>query len=225
MRYYIYLDLTYVSLGDILSLVKIQFDFSCFSKAVGRSFETREKTRKGSVMGRMFSWPLTVFGNLQSLFLVVLMTGISFLVFAQVLLRYVFCSPLMGIEELLFFPTSWLYFFGAVKASEEGVQVVARVLEIFLKRKKSVWLLRFIGSCCSFAVLVWLTRWGWDYWKYAFRVKKLSATLLIPMVWAEATVLIGFVLMSFYTLLETFRYLMLWKNTPASELVEREAQL
>jgi len=176
-------------------------------------------------MGRMFSWPLTVFGNLQSLFLVVLMTGISFLVFAQVLLRYVFRSPLMGIEELLFFPTSWLYFFGAVKASEEGVQVEARVLEIFLKRKKSVWLLRFIGSCCSFAVLVWLTRWGWDYWKYAFRVKKLSATLLIPMVWAEATVLIGFVLMSFYTLLETFRYLMLWKNTPASELVEREAQL
>ncbi len=44
------------------------------------------------------------------------------------------------------------------------------------------------------------------------------------MVWAEATVLIGFVLMSFYTILEAFRHLMLWKSTPSSELVEKEAR-
>ncbi len=86
-------------------------------------------------------------------------------------------------------------------------------------------MLRFIGTCCSLVVLVWLTRWGWDYWKYAFRVKKLSATLFIPMVWAEATVLIGFVLMTFYMILEAFRNLMLWKNTPSSELIEKEAQI
>ncbi len=167
---------------------------------------------------------LAVFGSVQSFFLVFLMTGVSFLVFGQVLLRYVFRAPLMGIEELLFFPTCWLYLFGAVKASEEGVQVVARVLEIFFKRQKSVWLVRFIASCCSFLVLLWLTYWGWNYWKYAFRMNKESATLFIPMVWAEATVFISFVLMSFYTFLEIYRHFQLWRNTPASLPVVKENQ-
>ncbi len=176
-------------------------------------------------MIRLCSQALRFFGGVQSVFLVFLMTGVALLVFAQVVLRYVFRAPLMGIEELLFFPTCWLYLFGAVKASEEGVQVVARVIEIFLKRERSVWLLRFIGSCLSIVILAWLTKWGWDYWKYAFRVQKESSTLFIPMVWAEGTVLISFVLMSFYTVLEIFRHYKLWRETPASLPVkEKEVQ-
>ena len=66
--------------------------------------------------------------KLQDALLVVLITTVSLLVFVQVVLRYVFHAPLMGIEELLLFPTTWLFMIGAVKASSEKTQIVARVL-------------------------------------------------------------------------------------------------
>jgi len=58
---------------------------------------------------------------------------VAVLMFVQVILRYVLKMPLMGIEELCYFPTVWLYLFAAVKASSERGQLVARVLEIFLQ--------------------------------------------------------------------------------------------
>mgnify|MGYP000985851403 FL=1 len=108
--------------------------------------------------------------------------AISLLVFVQVLLRYVFRSPLMGIEELCLFPTTWLYLAAAVKASSEQNQLIARVLEIFFHRKKQIFLLRAIAAFVAAGILIWLTNWGYDFLKYSLRVEKTSDTLFIPMI-------------------------------------------
>jgi len=120
--------------------------------------------------------------------------------FYQVIMRYIFELPVMGLDEILVYPTLWLYFLGSVNASREDTQIKANVLDIFLKTDHSKQIVRVIADFLSLAVALWLTYWAWDYFKYAFRVMKESPTLYIPTIYAECSFLIGLVLMSAFAL-------------------------
>ncbi len=127
-----------------------------------------------------------------------LISTMAVMVFYQVLMRYVFEMPVMGLDELLVYPTLWLYFLGSVNASREDTQIKANVLDIFMKTDRSKLIVRIIADIMSLLVALWLTWWAWDYWKYAFRVWKESPTLYIPTFYAECAFLVGLVLMSFW---------------------------
>ena len=161
--------------------------------------------------------PLALTEACLALALPLLITGLSLLIFIQVLLRYVFNAPLMGIEELAMFPTTWLYMFGAVKASAERTQIVARVLEIFLKRQRSVYLLRALAAAVSCVVLIWLLRWGLDFFRYVLRVWKESPTLYIPTFWYEGVFFPALILILLYTGSEILEYWQLFRNTPPGQ--------
>jgi len=151
--------------------------------------------------------------------------SITALVFGQVLLRYVFRSPLMGIEELTYFPTTWLYLFAAVKASSEQSHLIARVLEIFFSRKKYIYFLRCVAAVVASGILMWLTYWGYDFLKYTLRVEKLSDTLFIPWVYSEASVFICMLLMLVYTAVECIEYGYLFLTTPRESLFSSEEEV
>ena len=87
--------------------------------------EVPKRPKPFSMLDKVLDW-INVFSLLS----------VAVLMFVQVILRYVLKMPLMGIEELCYFPTVWLYLFAAVKASSERGQLVARVLEIFCVRFK-----------------------------------------------------------------------------------------
>ena len=104
--------------------------------------EVPKRPKPFSVLDKVLDW-INVFSLLS----------VAVLMFVQVILRYVLKMPLMGIEELCYFPTVWLYLFAAVKASSERGQLVARVLEIFCKRQRSIFL-RGIAAFASSAILL-----------------------------------------------------------------------
>lgn len=149
--------------------------------------EVPKRPKPFSMLDKVLDW-INVFSLLS----------VAVLMFVQVILRYVLKMPLMGIEELCYFPTVWLYLFAAVKASSERGQLVARVLEIFCKRQRSIFLLRGIAAFASSAILLWLTWWGYDYLKYALRLQKETASLYLPWIYAEAAVFVSMFLMTLY---------------------------
>src|SRR5699024_2120844 len=63
---------------------------------------------------------------------VLMLVSLLVLVTVQVILRYFLNLPLMGIEELLLFPTIWLYMIGAANASEERSHIEVDIVETFL---------------------------------------------------------------------------------------------
>lgn len=138
--------------------------------------------------------------------------SVTLLMFLQVVLRYVFRAPLMGVEELCAFPAVWLYLFSAVKCSSERSHLVARVLEIFCRRRRAQFALRVLAACCSSLVLMWLTWWGYDYLKYALRIRKHTPSLYLPTLYYEACVFAALALMLLYTLLEVAEMTRLLKN-------------
>nr|WP_240194631.1 TRAP transporter small permease subunit [Desulfopila inferna] len=118
--------------------------------------------------------------------------------FYQVIMRYIFEIPVMGLDEVLVYPTLWLYFLGSVNASREDTQIKANVLDVFLKTDRAKLTVRVVADVMSVVVSCWLTYWAWEYFRYALRVWKESPTLYVPTFYAECSVFIGLVLMTMY---------------------------
>ncbi len=138
-------------------------------------------------MERFFKYTLTA-----------LISIVALMEFYQVLMRYVFEIPVMGLEEVLVYPTLWLYFLGSVNASREDTQIKANVLDVFLKTERAKLKVRVVADVMALTVVLWLTYWAWDYFRYALRVWKESPTLYIPTFYAECAFFIGLTLMSVY---------------------------
>lgn len=166
--------------------------------------------------------PIVLMDRILDCVIVLCLITVALLMFVQVVMRYVFKSPIMGLEELCYFPTTWLYLFGAVKASSEKNHLVARVLEIFLKKRRAVYVLRSIAAVFSSGVLMWLTYWGYDYLKYALRRNKQTDMLFLPWIYVEATVFISIFLMLVYTIVEFIEYMRLYAKTPAGTPVDAQ---
>jgi TRAP-type C4-dicarboxylate transport system permease small subunit len=127
-----------------------------------------------------------------------LISTVAAMQFYQVLMRYVFEIPVMGLDELVIYPTLWLYLLGSVNAAREDTQIKANVLDVFLKTDKSRLIVRVIADIMTVTVSFWLTYWAWDYFLYAKTVWKESPTLYIPTFWAESSLFVGMVLMTGY---------------------------
>ncbi len=128
-----------------------------------------------------------------------LISIVAVMEFYQVLMRYVFELPVMGLDELLIYPTLWLYLLGSVNAAREDTQIKANVLDVFLKTDRSRLTVRVIADSFSVIVSCWLTYWAWDYFLYAKKVWKESPTLYIPTFWAECSLFVGMALMTCYS--------------------------
>lgn len=140
-------------------------------------------------------------------FIVLNLLAVAVLVFAQVIMRYVLRMPLMGIEEICYFPTIWLYMGGAVKASSAKSHLIARVFEIFFKNPRAICFLRAVASAATSAILCWLTYWGYDLLKYSLRIKKTTDTVFIRWSYIECFLFVAFALMLFYSVVECLEYL------------------
>jgi TRAP-type C4-dicarboxylate transport system permease small subunit len=141
----------------------------------------------------------------------ILLTGLICTValgqFVQVITRYVFQTPVMGLEETMLYPMFWLYMLGAVNASRENTHIRANVLEIFLGTERARLVLACIGEVLSLIIGLWLLTWVWDFTRYSVRVWRESPTLYIPVFYADIALLIAMVLMMAWSALHLARHL------------------
>jgi TRAP-type transport system small permease protein len=145
---------------------------------------------------------LAFLAKLQEIITMLLAIALPVLVFVQVLLRYVFQLPLMGIEEMMLFPIIWLYMIGGANASRTRSHIECGILTLYITKGRSRALFNMIRITISVAVSVWLTYWAYWYFSYSLRSWKLSPLLRYPMFFAEMMVFIGLLLMTFYTVIE-----------------------
>ena len=143
--------------------------------------------------------------SIQNKITVGFMIIIPMMVFIQVLLRYVFKAPLMGIEELLLFPTIWLYMLGGAMASEKDSHITCGILILYIKTQKGMDRFNIIKAFFASLVSIWLTYWAFWYFAYSLKMWKTSDLLYVPMFFAESAIFIGLVLMTFYSCYELYQ--------------------
>ncbi|RQD71911.1 MAG: TRAP transporter small permease subunit [Tindallia sp. MSAO_Bac2] len=129
--------------------------------------------------------------------------AIPLLIVFQVLLRYVFRLPLMGIEELLMFPIIWLYMLGGANASRTRSHIECGILTLYIREgTKGRAIFNMVRVTVCVLVSCWLTYWAFFYLQYALRMMKSSPLLKLPMIVAESAVFIGLALMTLYAIIE-----------------------
>lgn len=143
---------------------------------------------------------------LQQFLSFIMISSLILIVFVQVILR-IFKLPLMGIEELLIFPTIWLYMLGASNASEERSHIVVDIVETFAKGETFLKVFVLIKVIVSAAISLVLTYWGFGLFEYSLSLWKYSAVLSLPMFFAESAVFIGLALMSIYSISDVVKHI------------------
>ncbi len=82
--------------------------------------------------------------------------GLAVLMVVQVLLRYVFLYPFLGIEEVAVLLGLWIYFLGLVHVTRTRQHISSGVLQLFIERESTLRLLEIgkfvlcIASSCIF---------------------------------------------------------------------------
>jgi len=147
---------------------------------------------------------LTYFQGANEIIAVALTISVTSLVFIQVLLRYVFKAPLMGIEELLLFPAIWLYMIGGVLASMRKDHITCGILTLYIKKPRSERIFNLAKDVISAFISSWLAYWAFWYFMYSLRVWKVSDLLYIPMFLGESAIFIGLFFMVMYAYLDVW---------------------
>lgn len=121
------------------------------------------------------------------------------LVFIQVVLRSL-NLPLMGIEELLIFPTIWLYMLGSANASEERSHISVDIVETFVSHPAVLTIVDLLKNIVSLLIAGVLTYWLYNFFNYSLTLWKLSPLISMPLFFVESALFIGLLLMTLYTI-------------------------
>lgn len=133
--------------------------------------------------------------------------AIVLLVFATVLMRYIFKTSFQGMEELIMLFAFGIYFIGGALGSREETQISADVMSLFVKNPRSMTLLRsfqnlvdavLIGICAVFSTQQML---------FVLREGSRTSGLKMPMWVVYTVILVGLFLMAFYALFHSVEYL------------------
>lgn len=147
-----------------------------------------------------------VLGILQKVIMIISSMAILTLVLVQVLLRYVFVMPLMGVEEVATMVGFWLYFMGASWGTADRTHIKADVMQAVIKDpRKLIWVKTFTAALCVILSGM-MIYWGWGYTVWGYTKMQLSPTLMIPMIYSQISIFIGAVLMFFYFWVEFIDY-------------------
>jgi len=148
----------------------------------------------------LFIWNGVV--RLQRWFLIVAGCMITVFVFIEVMLRYVFESPLFGIEELITVIAMWLYFIGASLGAYDRTHIKADVIHVWVKSPRGMAIIHTVNSLVTVFLSAVMATWCYDY--FIFGIKRWGATpaLRLPLVIPQSAVFVGAILMTIYFFVE-----------------------
>ncbi len=146
--------------------------------------------------------------QLQRVFMLISGCIITLLVFIQVLLRYVWGSPLFGIEELIVLIAMWLYFIGASYGAYERSHIKAELIHTMVKSPKRYALVRSISSGITFFLSLIMVCWTYPFFIWSITRGGTSQALLLPMYYSQSAVFVGAILMSLYFFVEFVDYIL-----------------
>lgn len=81
----------------------------------------------------------------------------------EVVMRYVFKSSLMGVEEVMVFPIIWLYMLGGANASYEKSHIECGILTLYIKKEHSMLIFNLVKRIICVVILAWITYWSFYY--------------------------------------------------------------
>ena len=135
----------------------------------------------------------SVFERLLYFFIIVFGLCLAVLMFTQVVLRYVFASPFVGIEELSLLFGAWFYFLGVAYVTRNGEHIHGGILTMVVKTQNTVRAVRLVMTLLSIAACAVFGYYAIRYALFEINTGRLSSYMRWPKGWWSASLIFGFV--------------------------------
>lgn len=148
-----------------------------------------------------------VFERILYVFIIGFGLCLAGLMFTQVVLRYVFASPFVGIEELSLLFGAWFYFLGLAYVTRNGEHIHGGILTMVVTNQNTVRAVRLVMTVLSIAACVIFGYYAIKYALFEIQTGRLSSYMRWPKGWWSASLIFGFVGTSTYMVLQAVNQL------------------
>ncbi|MCT1903071.1 TRAP transporter small permease [Oceanobacillus sojae] len=124
---------------------------------------------------------------------------------ATVILRYVFQTDLFGLEELILIPAFWMYFMGASYGTYKNEHITADITNVYVKSDKLRDGIQLLNKFICFVIAIILSVWASGFVLWNINSGATSSVWNYPVYIPQTAILAGFVLMSFYLLVNILK--------------------
>ena len=124
------------------------------------------------------------------------------LMFTQVVLRYVFASPFVGIEELSLLFGAWFYFLGIAYVTRNGEHIHGGILTMVVANRNAIRAVRLAMTVLAIAACVLFGYFAVNYALFEIQTGRLSSYMRWPKGWWSASLIFGFVGTALYMVLQ-----------------------
>ncbi|NLA90993.1 MAG: TRAP transporter small permease [Synergistaceae bacterium] len=153
-------------------------------------------------MKKLFDAVWVLLRKIENFVMIVSAIVLVILVLTQVALRYIFKLPLMGVEELATMTGFWMYMLGAASGSRERNHIREDLVYTMVKSKRTFRVIQSMVTLATVVLACIMTSWCWDYALWSIKSWERSPALMIPMVFAQVSLLVSSALMAFYFFIE-----------------------
>jgi len=123
----------------------------------------------------------------------------SFLVVAEVVIRYVVFTPQLWVEELTLYVVFWFYWAGGAYATYKHSHIVGGIVHmIFKNRPKVLGSFEILAAAIPLALTILMIHLSYRQFVYSLEVNPRTIHLFLPLVYARLSLLVGFVFMALY---------------------------
>ena len=148
-----------------------------------------------------------VFERLLFVFIIAFGLSLAILMFVQVVLRYVFASPFVGIEELSLLFGAWFYFLGVAYVTRNGEHIHGGILTMVTSNRNAVRLVRLLMTLFGIAACAVFGYYAIRYALFEIRTGRLSSYMRWPKGWWSASLIVGFGATAIYMALQAINQL------------------
>lgn len=142
----------------------------------------------------------------EHLIVIVCCAAMVLLVFANVLMRYIFKISFQGMEDLIMLFAFGIYFIGAALSSREETQITADVMSLFIKKPRALALLRAFQHVVDAALIGICAVFSTQQMLFVLGEGSRTSGLKLPMWIIYTVILAGLFLMAFYALFHSVEY-------------------
>ena len=143
-----------------------------------------------------------VFERILYVFIIAFGLFLAALMFAQVLLRYVFASPFVGIEEVSLLFGAWFYFLGIAYVTRNGEHIHGGILTMVVSNRNAVRAVRLVMTLLGIAACIVFGYFAINYALFEIQTGRLSSYMRWPKGWWSASLIFGFTATALYMVLQ-----------------------
>lgn len=138
--------------------------------------------------------------RIQSVLLMIITAMVALVLFAGVIMRYIFKSDVYGMEEITCILALWMYFLGSSYATYEESHIKADIIQTFAKSETVKEMTLLFADFVSVIVTAYFSVVGVNYFIWNLEQKVYSAYWHFPLLLSQSAITVGMILMLFYAL-------------------------